>query len=97
MLDFIKTLHCKSAKFCFAVANSLLHEFNPTVRINTSIGRLQVHANGKIFLLLDPEIGAVGHFTSMAILPAGSLYIKGRNVCDRICITVDRDNIHHLL
>ena len=34
---------------------------------------LQVHKNGKIFLLLDTEIGAVGHITSMAILPAGAL------------------------
>ena len=34
---------------------------------------LQVHKNGKIFLLLDTEIGAVGHIASMAILPAGAL------------------------
>ena len=34
---------------------------------------LQVHNNGKIFLLLDTEIGAVGHIASMAILPAGAL------------------------
>ena len=33
---------------------------------------LQVHKNGKIFLLLDTEIGAVGHIASMAILPAGA-------------------------
>ena len=36
---------------------------------------LQVHKNGKIFLLLDTEIGAVGHIASMAILPAGALVI----------------------
>ena len=35
---------------------------------------LQVHKNGKIFLLLDTEIGAVGHIASMAILSAGALY-----------------------
>ena len=34
---------------------------------------LKVHKNGKIFLLLDTEIGAVGHIASMAILPAGTL------------------------
>ena len=34
---------------------------------------LQVHKNGKIFLLLDTEIGAVVHIASMAILPAGAL------------------------
>ena len=34
---------------------------------------LQVHKNGKIFLLLDTEIGSVGHIASMAILPAGAL------------------------
>ena len=43
------------------------------MRINTSIDPLQVHKNGKIFLLLDSEIGAVGHIASMAILPAGAL------------------------
>ena len=37
---------------------------------------LQVHKNGKIFLLLDTEIGAVGHIASMAILPAGALVDK---------------------
>ena len=37
---------------------------------------LQVHKNGKIFLLLDTEIGAVGHCASMAILPAGALHIN---------------------
>ena len=36
---------------------------------------LQVHKNGKIFLLLDTEIGAVGHIASMAILPAGALVV----------------------
>ena len=36
---------------------------------------LQVHKNGKIFLLLDTEIGAVGHIASMAILPAGALFL----------------------
>ena len=36
---------------------------------------LQVHKNGKIFLLLDTEIGAVGHIASMAILPAGALVL----------------------
>ena len=34
---------------------------------------LQVHTNGKIFLLLDTEMGAVGHITSIAILTAGAL------------------------
>ena len=58
---------------------------------------LQVHPDGKLFLFLDPEIGAVGQITSMVILPAGALCIKGRNVCDRICITIERDNIYHLL
>ena len=36
---------------------------------------LQVHKNGKIFLLLDTEIGAVGRIASMAILPAGALSV----------------------
>ena len=36
---------------------------------------LQVHKNGKIFLLLDTEIGAVGHIASMAILPADVSYL----------------------
>ena len=37
---------------------------------------LQVHKNGKIFLLLDTEIGAVGHIASMGILPAGALFFS---------------------
>ena len=37
---------------------------------------LQAHENGKIFLFLDPEIGAVSHITSMAILPAGALILQ---------------------
>ena len=40
---------------------------------------LQVHKNGKIFLLLDTEIGAVGHIASMAILPAGALIVIETN------------------
>ena len=43
---------------------------------------LQVHKNGKIFLLLDTEIGAVGHIASMAILPAGALFQYGSNPFD---------------
>ena len=41
---------------------------------------LQVHKNGKIFLLLDTEIGAVGHIASMAILPAGALFSSVKNL-----------------
>ena len=46
---------------------------------------LQVHKNGKIFLLLDKEIGAVGHIASMAILPAGAL---DRNLCRTVCQSI---------
>ena len=45
------------------------------MQINTSMDPFQVHANGKKFLLLDPEIGEVDRITSMAILPAGALYL----------------------
>ena len=47
---------------------------------------LQVHKNRKIFLLLDPEIGAVGHIASMAILPAGALLLFCL-VCSREIVT----------
>ena len=44
---------------------------------------LQVHKNGKIFLLLDTEIGAVGNIASMAILPAGALVVFALSVSIR--------------
>ena len=53
---------------------------------------LQVDKNGKIFLLLDTEIGAVGRIASMAILPAGALLLinemrtitKGKDVFELV-------------